>query len=611
MKETGVKPRAVRSKTPIPRAAMKNLWLKSRDKTARSIRDTPFHQEEQNSANTPGNQAADQMVDITVKAPAEAVYRAGKKLAQDAAHKFKEGRETIKTAQAVREEASSGNSSPPAGEPIAAPNETPTAGPNRSVRERQFHHTLSHTSSENFTPGKANANAASPSGTALPRQMASTGTASPKKAENTGLGRTGQAPIKFPRRDIKTANHRVKSARQAGKTIKTARPPLSVSRSLTQRSVRNAQQGAQAARTSAKGAKALGKAAVTTVKGTAATLKSAAILLLSGGWVTVLIVLLICLIGLVVGSAFGIFFSGEDTGTGQTIRTAIAQVNQEYQDKLKELQASHTYDSLEITGSQAVWKEVLAVYAVKTTTDPEGQDVASMDEEKRRLLAEVFWEMNQVSARVETRTETSEGEGGAAVETEVTVLVISVSHKTAQEMAAQLGFDDDQKEQLQELLSPEYDDLWNELLYGVALGAGNGDLVAVAQSQVGNVGGAPYWSWYGFSGRVEWCAIFVSWCADQCGLLDSGAVPKFSGCGTGVNWFQSRGQWLPGSATPEPGMLIFFKWYGSDATITDHVGIVERVENGRVYTIEGNSNDMVRRNSYPVGYGEIVGYGNL
>lgn len=153
--------------------------------------------------------------------------------------------------------------------------------------------------------------------------------------------------------------------------------------------------------------------------------------------------------------------------------------------------------------------------------------------------------------------------------------------------------------------------MWNELLYGVALGGGNGDLVAVDQSQVGNVGGAPYWSWYGFSSRVEWCAIFVSWCADQCGLIDSGAMPRFSGVGTGVNWFQPRGQWLPGSATPEPGMLIFFKWYGSDSLIADHVGIVEKVEGGKIYTIEGNSGDMVRRKSYPIRYGEILGYGKI
>ncbi len=135
------------------------------------------------------------------------------------------------------------------------------------------------------------------------------------------------------------------------------------------------------------------------------------------------------------------------------------------------------------------------------------------------------------------------------------------------------------------------------------------DMVAVAQSQIGNVGGQPYWSWYGFGSRVEWCAIFASWCADQCGYIDAGIVPKFAGCGVGVQWFQNRGQWLPGSATPEPGMLIFFKWYGSDSSIADHVGIVESVADGRVYTIEGNSNDQVRRNSYPIGYGEIKGYG--
>ena len=135
------------------------------------------------------------------------------------------------------------------------------------------------------------------------------------------------------------------------------------------------------------------------------------------------------------------------------------------------------------------------------------------------------------------------------------------------------------------------------------------DMVGAAQSQVGQTGGQPYWSWYGFSSRVEWCAIFVSWCADQCGYLDAGIVPKFAGCGVGVQWFQNRGQWLPGSATPEPGMLIFFKWYGSDSSIADHVGIVESVENGSVYTIEGNAGDQVRRNSYPIGYGEIKGYG--
>ncbi len=435
-----------------------------------------------------------------------------------------------------------------------------------------------------------------------------------KRTPPTAGGR-GRREIKTPARmDVKTATYSIKTAERSGAGIKTSQraavqtKPAAKAAKQSARRVQAARAKAQAtARMAKQAAKVMAKA----IKAAIAAAKALVTALLAGGWVALLVVVVICLIGLLVGSCFGIFFSGEDTGTGQTIRTAIAQVNQEYQEKLEEIQLSHPHDALEITGSHAVWKEVLAVYAVKVTTDPEGQEVASMDEEKLGLLAEVFWEMNQISASVETRMETTEGEEGVPMETEVTVLVLSVSHKTAQEMAEQMGFDDDQKEQMQELLSPEYDDLWNELLYGVALGSGNGDLVAVAQSQVGNVGGAPYWSWYGFSSRVEWCAIFVSWCADQCGLIDSGAMPRFSGVGTGVNWFQPRGQWLPGSATPEPGMLIFFKWYGSDSLIADHVGIVERVENGRVYTIEGNSNDMVRRNSYPVGYGEIKGYGFL
>ena len=133
-------------------------------------------------------------------------------------------------------------------------------------------------------------------------------------------------------------------------------------------------------------------------------------------------------------------------------------------------------------------------------------------------------------------------------------------------------------------------------------------IVDVALSQVGNIGGEPYWSWYGFSNHVEWCACFVSWCADQCGYLDSGTYPKFSGCIFGMQWFQQRGLWLDGSAEPVPGMLIFFDWATQDG-VPDHVGIVEKVENGMVYTVEGNSRDMCRQKQYSLGSGVILGYG--
>lgn len=133
-------------------------------------------------------------------------------------------------------------------------------------------------------------------------------------------------------------------------------------------------------------------------------------------------------------------------------------------------------------------------------------------------------------------------------------------------------------------------------------------IVDVALTQVGNVGGEPYWSWYGFTNHVEWCACFVSWCADQCGYLDSGAYPKFSGCVFGMQWFQQRSLWLDSSTEPAPGMLIFFDWATQDG-VPDHVGIVEKVDSGMVYTVEGNSRDMCRQKQYTLGSGVILGYG--
>ena len=144
--------------------------------------------------------------------------------------------------------------------------------------------------------------------------------------------------------------------------------------------------------------------------------------------------------------------------------------------------------------------------------------------------------------------------------------------------------------------------------YGRAFtSGGNQAIVEVALTQLGNEGGQPYWSWYGFGGRVEWCACFASWCADQCGYLESGIIPKFSLCSDGVNWFKGKGQWQDKNYEPQAGDLIFFDW-GSDGSI-DHVGIVEKCENGTVYTVEGNSGDACKQQSYPVGSGSIYGYG--
>ena len=136
---------------------------------------------------------------------------------------------------------------------------------------------------------------------------------------------------------------------------------------------------------------------------------------------------------------------------------------------------------------------------------------------------------------------------------------------------------------------------------------GSQQIVSVAMGQIGNSGGQKFWSWYGFDSHVEWCACFVSWCADQSGLIESGKVPKFSLCSSGVTWFQGKNKWQSGGTTPSAGMIIFFD--GDHDGTSDHVGIVEKYEGGRVYTIEGNSSDQVRQRNYAVDYEAIMGYG--
>lgn len=131
-------------------------------------------------------------------------------------------------------------------------------------------------------------------------------------------------------------------------------------------------------------------------------------------------------------------------------------------------------------------------------------------------------------------------------------------------------------------------------------------IVEVAALQIGNVGGEIYWRWYGFTEHVEWCACFVSWCANKCGYLDT-IIPKFSGCSAGVQWFKARNQWAERSVTPEPGMIIFFDWDVDG--LPDHTGIVEKSENGYVYTIEGNTSDSCRRRQYAASNPQILGYG--
>lgn len=450
-----------------------------------------------------------------------------------------------------------------------------------------------------------------------------------QKTERTikQTSRTAEQSAKTLERSVKGTQKAVKTAEQSSKVaIKTAQETAKAAQKSAQAAAKAAEKAVQIARATARAAaaaaKAAAKACVAAVKAIIAAVKELVAAIAAGGWVAVVIIIVIMLVALIVGSCFGIFFSSEDTGSPMTMKSVVQEINMDYQSSLDTIRNMTVHDKMETSGARAVWPEVLAIYAVKVNTDPNNpQDVASMDDAKKAMLKEIFWAMNQINSKVETTEETvlieSVDEDGNIVVTEtietVTTLYITVTHKTASTMAYEYGFTEEQKQMLNELLQDENASMWAAVLYGIH--SADEQIVAVAESQIGNVGGQPYWSWYGFNSRVAWCACFVSWCANECGYIDAGVIPKFAGCVWGVDWFQDRGQWADGTATPVPGMIIFFDWDSPDGEsgpqdgLSDHVGIVQKVEDGYVYTIEGNTSDSCAQRRYRIGYYEILGYG--
>ena len=377
----------------------------------------------------------------------------------------------------------------------------------------------------------------------------------------------GKQTVKTAKGTVKSTEKAVKTAEQTSKAaIKTAEATAKATQKAAEAAAKAAQKAAEIARQTAiaayKAAVAAAKAIAAAIKAIIAAIEKLVAAIAAGGWVAVVVVVVICLIALIVCSCFGIFFSSEEKNDGsQTMREVVVEINQDYQNKLDTIKADNPYDELEMSGSRAVWPEVLSVYAVKTTTDPDNpQEVATVTEEKKQLLSDIFWAMNDISYRTKTDTETEiiesdDGHGNILEERKEvtkTTLYITVTHKTADQMSDQYRFNADQDEQLEELLNVD-NSMWMAVLYGVY---GSDDMIVqVALSQIGNVGGEPYWSWYGFGSRVEWCACFVSWCADQCGYIDTGVIPKYAGCDNGMDWFKERGQWADNSVEPSPGII--------------------------------------------------------
>ena len=296
-----------------------------------------------------------------------------------------------------------------------------------------------------------------------------------KEAETArSAAKTLHKSINTGRQSIKTAQHTTKT------TVKTAQQTAKAAKKTAEATAKSSKMAAQAAR---QAAQATYKAAVITAKAVAAAVKAAiagikalAAAIAAGGFVSVVIIIIICIIALIAGSCFGIFFIGEDTGSGITLQNVISEINKEYEAKITEIKNSNTYDVLEMSGS-VVWPEVLSVYAVKIAGDPKNpQEVVSMDENKKRILTDIFWTMNAITHSTETKTEnvateTDDVNGNVdeTIESKTrTYLYIKVIHKSVDEMAEQCGFSEIQKEQLSELLSEDNKKMWSGVLYNIS-----------------------------------------------------------------------------------------------------------------------------------------------
>lgn len=439
--------------------------------------------------------------------------------------------------------------------------------------------------------------------------------------------------IKAVKPTIKTSKtvikNSLKSIQNSAKTsknmIKTANTAVKTSASAAKGTAQAAKASYQAAKATAKvaveEAKVIAKASIEVIKVVAQAVISAVqeigALIAAGGWIAVVVIVLIALVIILAASVLGIFFSNENNGN-MNMMSAVQSINSEYEAKIEEIQTNNPTDNVEMSGSRAVWSDVLAVYAAKVNYDADNpQDVVTLDENKISILTSIFWDMNTISSKTEIKTvtvvnETDDGNGNiiqTETQEEQSFLYITVTHKTAEEIAAQYSFSGEQKSALDALLAPENAEMWSALIYGTF---GNSNIADVARSQIGNIGGEPYWRWYGFNSRVEWCACFVSWCANECGYIDAGVIPKYASCAIGSQWFKDRGLWQDGSYTPKSGDIIFFDWAdenGARDGVPDHTGIVDRVDENYIYTIEGNSSNTCRQNKYPIGSADIFGYG--
>ena len=432
-----------------------------------------------------------------------------------------------------------------------------------------------------------------------------------RNAEKT-VKTTAKGTVKATEKGVKTAKATSKTA------IKTRSQTVKAAQKTAKASAKAAQKAAQTAKATAKATaeatKATVKATIAAVRAIIAGTKALISALIAGGWIAVVIILIVVLLG----CAVSLFGGGSDSTSYTPVSAEVEAYTPliqkyakqygipEYVELIKAvmMQESGGKGSDPMQAAEGSFNKRYP-HEPNGIKDPEYSIECGVQELKAALIsAEVEnpIDMERIKLALQGYNFGNGYISWAKTNYGGYSYANAVEFSTMQ--AQRLGW-----EKYGDTQYPAH--VLRYYPYGRAFtSGGNQAIVEVALTQLGNEGGQPYWSWYGFDGRVEWCACFVSWCADQCGYLDSGIVPKFSLCSDGVGWFNGNGQWQGKDYEPKAGDIIFFDWSndGQDGD-ADHVGIVEKCENGVVYTVEGNSGDACRQNSYPVGYYEILGYG--
>ena len=420
---------------------------------------------------------------------------------------------------------------------------------------------------------------------------------------------TAKGTVKTTEKGIKTAQATSKAA------IKTTETSVKTAQAAAKASVKTAQKAAQVAKATAKATaeatKATVRATIAAVKAIIAGTKALISALIAGGWIAVVIILIVVLLGCAV-SLFG-------GGSGSNAYTPVSAEVEAYEPFIQKYAKQYGIPEyvelikavmMQESGGRGLDPMQAAEGSFNTRyphepngiKDPEYSIECGVQELKASLIsAEVEnpIDMEHIKFALQGYNFGNGYISWAKTNYGGYSYANAVEFSTMQ--ASRLGWDSYGDTQYPAHVLRYYP-------YGRAFtSGGNQAIVEVALTQLGNEGGQPYWSWYGFEGRVEWCACFVSWCADQCGYIESGIIPKFAGCVDGANWFKGNGQWQDRNYEPQAGNIIFFDWEGDGET--DHVGIVEKCENGVVYTVEGNSGDACRQNQYTVGSSSIYGYG--